>query len=153
MPPSAFGVQRIGDAVARLLARAQHRRRLQEKGAIHDPQTAVAGRADLEDRHALFDFARLPDIADGRIHQGLDSRVGHLHAAKRQRRFFPILDGVFARRQGLLERGRVDRNFPAAAVKQKEPGSLARRHRQGFELDSPAIDQPGQLQRTGRQIS
>ncbi len=77
------------------------------------------------------------------------SGIGHLHAAIGQRRFFPILDGMFTRRQGLLERGRTDRNFPAAAVKQKEPGSLARRHRQGFELDLLAVRRPGHLQRTG----
>ena len=57
--------QFVGHAIARLPARAHHRRRLQQKRAIHDPQPAVARRADLERRQTFLDLARLPDVADG----------------------------------------------------------------------------------------
>ena len=57
--------QLVGDAVARLPARAEHRCRFEQKRAVHDPQTAITGRPDLERRHPVLDFARLPDVADG----------------------------------------------------------------------------------------
>ena len=84
--------QLIGDAVARLFACAEDRRRLQQERAIHDPQAAVARRPHLEGGQALLDLARLPDVADGGIHERLNARVGDRNAAVGQRRVFPIAD-------------------------------------------------------------
>ena len=96
--------QFVGHAVARFLARAEHRRRFQQERAVHDPQPAVARRADLKRRQALLDLARLPDVADGGIHQRLNARVRHLHAAEGQRRFLPVRHRAVATRQRLRRR-------------------------------------------------
>ena len=84
----ALEAQQVLDAVARLVGAAQVGHRFQQERAVHHPQAAVAGRADLEGRQALLDLARLVDVADRGVQQGLDARVGHLDAVVGQRRRF-----------------------------------------------------------------
>ncbi len=130
--------ERVLDAVAGFLTGSEHRCRLEQKRAVHDPQAAVTGRADLESGQAVLDLARLPDVADRRIDQRLDLPIRHLDAVPRQRSRFPIGHGFVTIRDSLIERLWFDDNRSPTAVKDEKSDRLVGFNRELFQADHPA---------------
>ena len=87
--------QQMLDARPRFLAAAQVGHRFEDEGAVHDPQTAVAGRADLEDRQPVLDLAGLVDVADAGIKKALHGRIGHADDIVGKIAAGPIAGGPF----------------------------------------------------------
>ena len=87
--------QQMLDAGARFLAAAQVGHRFEDEGAVHDPQAAIAGGADLEDRQPVLDFAGLVDVPDAGVEEALHGRIGHSDDIVGEIAAGPIAGGPF----------------------------------------------------------
>ena len=85
----ALEAHQVLDAVARLVGAAQVSHRFQQERAVHHPQPAIAGRADLERGQALLDLARLVNVADRGVQQRLHAGVRDFNAVVGQGRLSP----------------------------------------------------------------
>ncbi len=97
----ALEAHEVFDAVARLIGAAQVGYGFQQERAINHPQPAVAGGADLEGGQALLDFARLVNVADGGVQQGLHAGIRDLEVVVGQRCRLPEALGHAPQRVGV----------------------------------------------------
>ena len=139
----ALEAHQVFDAVARLVRPAQVSHRLQQERAVHHPQPAVAGGADLESGQAVLDFARLVDVADGGIQQGLHAGVRDFQVVVGQR--LPFCQNCSALRRNespcAKSKGRSSASRPRATT--NESGSLAVRRNHSFrEVQDQAAPGP-----------